>query len=70
MWIVHREELPAGRGVKFVFEAASFAEVIAAPSARLEKMKGLSEISVADVKLIHAAALAMNTGKARERPLL
>ena len=29
MWSVHREELPAGRGVKLVFEAASFADVIA-----------------------------------------
>jgi DNA repair protein RadC len=53
-----------------IAEFGSFAEVIAAPSARLEKMKGLSEISVSDIKLIHAAALAMNSGKARDRPLL
>jgi DNA repair protein RadC len=53
-----------------IAEFGSFAEVIAAPSTRLEKMKGLSKISGADIKLIHAAALAMNSGKARERPLL
>jgi len=66
--IPRRDVKPLAKAL--IAEFGSFAEVIAAPSARLEKMKGLSEISVADVKLIHAAALAMNTGKARERPLL
>lgn len=66
--IPRRDVKPLAKSL--ISEFGSFAEVIAAPSARLEKMKGLSEISVADIKLIHASALAMNSGKARDRPLL
>jgi DNA repair protein RadC len=66
--IPRRDVKPLAKSL--IAEFGSFAEVVAAPSARLAKMKGLSEISVADIKLIHAAALAMNSGKARERPLL
>ena len=66
--IPRRDVKPLAKAL--IAEFGSFAEVIAAPTLRLEKVKGLSEISVADIKLIHAAALAMNSGKARERPLL
>ena len=48
----------------------SFAEVIAAPAMRLEKVKGLSAACVADLKLVQAAALALTSGKVRERAVL
>jgi DNA repair protein RadC len=53
-----------------IAEFGSFAEVIAAPVDRLAKIIGLGQSAALDIKLVHAAALAMTSAKARERTVL
>lgn len=55
---------------QLIAEFGSFAEVVAAAPARLEKFAGLSSGCVTDLKVVHAAALAMTSRQLRERPLL
>jgi DNA repair protein RadC len=66
--IPRRDVKPLAKAL--ISEFGSFAEVLAASPARLEKVKGLSQSCVADLKLVHAAALAISSSKARERTLL
>ena len=48
----------------------SFAEVLAAPRARLEEVDGVGEAVVTSLKVVHAAAARMRRIEARERPVL
>ena len=48
----------------------SFAEVIAAPEARLAGIKGLGDASVTELKVIHAAASRLLRGAVKKRPVL
>ncbi|MEZ5790328.1 MAG: DNA repair protein RadC [Nitratireductor sp.] len=51
-------------------EFGSLAEVIAAPSMRLEAIQGLSTNVVTDLKIIHAAAIALTGGQVRGKAVL
>jgi DNA repair protein RadC len=66
--IPRRDVKPLAKAL--IGEFGSFAETIAAPHGRLQKIKGMSDGVIADLKLVHAAAIAMSSAKARERPLL
>ena len=48
----------------------SFAEVVAAPRARLKEIKGLGEAAVSELKIVHAAAARLARGQVRKRPVL
>ncbi len=48
----------------------SFAEVIAAPEARLAKIKGLGEAGITELKVVQAAASRMLRGAVKKRPVL
>jgi len=48
----------------------SFAEVISAPVARLSRIKGLSEATVTELKLVQAAASRLLRGEVKKRPVL
>jgi DNA repair protein RadC len=48
----------------------SFAEVIAAPEARLEKVKGLGAATITELKLVQAAANRLIRGEVKKRPIL
>ena len=48
----------------------SFAEVISAPPERLKEIKGTGDAVVAELKLIHAAALRLMKGEIVKRPAL
>ncbi len=48
----------------------SFAEVIAAPEARLLEVDGVGPATVTDFKVVHAAANRMLLAKVKERPVL
>ncbi|MFZ1816123.1 MAG: DNA repair protein RadC [Rhizobiaceae bacterium] len=55
---------------QLIREFGSLAEVIAAPRTQLEKVKGLGEGAVIDIKVIHAAAISLTAGQVRERTVL
>jgi DNA repair protein RadC len=48
----------------------SFAEVLAAPSQRLEEVKGIKEATATDLKIVHAAASRLARGQVSKRPVL
>ena len=48
----------------------SFAEVVAAPAARLAEVPGVGETVVTDIKIIFAAAHRIAKGEVRKRPVL
>ena len=48
----------------------SFAEVIAAPPARLAEVSGLGEAAIAELKIVQAAAQRLLRGELRRRPVL
>jgi len=48
----------------------SFAEVVAAPAARLAEVKGMGESAITELKVIHAAASRMTRGQLQKRPVL
>jgi DNA repair protein RadC len=48
----------------------SFAEVLAAPRARLEEVDGVGEAVITSLKVVHAAAVRMRRIEARERTTL
>jgi DNA repair protein RadC len=48
----------------------SFAEVLAAPSGRLEEVNGVKAATVTDLKIIHAAASRLARGEVKKRPVL
>ena len=48
----------------------SFAEVIAAPAARLADVKGMGEASITELKIVEAAASRLLRGEVKKRPAL
>ncbi len=48
----------------------SFAEVIAAPAARLAEVAGLGEAAATEIKIVHAAAGRLARGEVKRRPVL
>jgi DNA repair protein RadC len=48
----------------------SFAEVIAAPETRLAEVKGLGKASIAELKIVHAAANRFLRGAVKKKPAL
>jgi DNA repair protein RadC len=48
----------------------TFAEVIAAPSRRLQEVQGMGEAAITDFKIIQAAASRLARGEVKRRPLL
>ena len=48
----------------------SFAEVVAAPPARLAEIKGLGEAAITELKIVQAAASRLTRGEVRKRPVL
>src|SRR5581483_8835345 len=48
----------------------SFAEVIAAPRARLKETKGVGDAVVDELQIVHAAAGRLARGQVRKRPVL
>jgi DNA repair protein RadC len=48
----------------------SFAEVLAAPPARLAEIKGVGEASITDLKIVEAAAHRLTRGQVQRRPVL
>jgi DNA repair protein RadC len=48
----------------------SFAEVIAAPEARLAEVKGLGEACITELKIVQAAASRLLRGAVKKRPVL
>lgn len=48
----------------------SFAEVVAAPRARLKEIKGVGDAAVDELKIVHAAASRMARGEVKKRPVL
>jgi DNA repair protein RadC len=48
----------------------SFAEVVAAPAARLAEIKGMGDAAITELKVVHAAASRMARGQVRKRTVL
>src|SRR5689334_1501217 len=48
----------------------SFAEVVAAPMARLKEVKGLGEAAITELKIVHAAASRLARGQVRKQTVL
>ncbi len=55
---------------ELIAKFGSFAEVLAAPSARLEEVKGVKEATATDLKIVHAAANRLARGQVKKRPAL
>jgi DNA repair protein RadC len=55
---------------ELIAKFGSFAEVLAAPSQRLEEVKGIKEATATDLKIIHAAAGRLARGQVKKRPVL
>jgi DNA repair protein RadC len=55
---------------RLIARFGSFAEVINAPEARLEEVKGVGEAVIAELKLVRAAALRLMQGELMGRPVL
>ncbi len=48
----------------------SFAEVVAAPSARLAEFKGMGDAAITELKIVHAAANRLVRGQLHKKPVL
>jgi DNA repair protein RadC len=55
---------------ELIAKFGSFAEVLAAPSPRLEEVKGIKEATATDHKIVHAAANRLARGEVKKRPVL
>jgi DNA repair protein RadC len=55
---------------ELIAKFGSFAEVLAAPSQRLEEVKGIKEATATDLKIVHAAASRLARGQVKKRPVL
>lgn len=66
--IPRRDVKPLAKAL--IAEFGSVAEVIGAPAARLGKFAGLGQATVTDLKLIHAAAVAVASGPVRGKTVL
>ena len=55
---------------ELIAKFGSFAEVLAAPAARLEEVKGIKEATSTDLKIVHAAAGRLARGQVKGKPVL
>jgi DNA repair protein RadC len=55
---------------ELIAKFGSFAEVLAAPSARQEEVKGVKEATATDLKIVHAAATRLARGQVKKPPAL
>ena len=55
---------------ELIAKFGSFAETVAAPSARLAEIKGMGEAAITELKLVHAAASRLARGQVQKRPVL
>ena len=51
---------------ELIAKFGSFAEVVAAPSARLKEIKGLGEAAITELKIVHAAASRLARGQVQK----
>src|SRR5476651_2765376 len=55
---------------ELIAKFGSFAEVVAAPQARLAEVKGLGDAAITELKIVHAAASRLAHGQVKKRPVL
>jgi DNA repair protein RadC len=55
---------------EMIAKFGSFAEVVAAPLARLREVKGLGEAAITELKIVHAAASRLARGQMRKQTVL
>lgn len=55
---------------ELIAKFGSFAEVVAAPRARLKEVKGIGEAAVDELKIVHAAANRLTRGRFQKRTVL
>jgi len=55
---------------QLIAKFGSFAEVVAAPPARLAEIKGLGEAAITELKIVQAAASRLTRGEVRKRTVL
>jgi DNA repair protein RadC len=55
---------------ELIAKFGSFAEVVAAPAARLREVKGLGDAAITELKVVHAAASRLARGQVQKRPVL
>ena len=55
---------------ELIAKFGSFAEVVAAPPARLAESKGMGEAAITELKVVHAAASRLARGQVQKRPVL
>jgi DNA repair protein RadC len=63
-----RDVKPLAKNLLATF--GSFAEVIAAPAARLAEVKGLGAAGITELKVVQAAASRLLRGTVKKRPVL
>jgi DNA repair protein RadC len=66
--IPRRDVKPLAKSV--IAKFGSFAEAVNAPTARLREISGLGDATIAEIKLIAAAASRVAKGQLKQRPLL
>ena len=66
--IPQRDVKPLAKAL--IAKFGSFAEVVAAPSARLAEIKGMGEAAITELKVVHAAASRLARGQVRKQPVL
>ena len=55
---------------ELIAKFGSFAEVLAAPTARLAEVKGMGDAAITELKIVHAAASRLARGQVQKRPIL
>ena len=55
---------------ELIVKFGSFAEVVAAPPARLAEVKGMGEAAITELKVVHAAASRLARGQVQKRTVL
>jgi DNA repair protein RadC len=55
---------------ELIAKFGSFAEVVAAPQARLAEVKGMGEAAITELKIVHAAANRLARGQVQKRTVL
>jgi DNA repair protein RadC len=58
------------RAKELIARFGSFAELVAAPAARLAEIKGMGDAAITELKVVHAAASRLARGEVRTRPVL
>ena len=66
--IVQRDVKPLAKAL--ITKFGSFAEVVAAPRARLKEIKGVGDAAVEELKIVHAAAGRLARGQVQKRTVL